>query len=168
MQTKKPTSSTKRTTSEKLEDTPILEKTPNIEGLPLDAQIAILDEQEDYESLEDNSVRVYVTKNEIVPGVSVDRKVFRVYLTQSQETYLQFREPNTKECLDVAEAASSKRGGVKANSNQEKYLEFISTLSCGPLEASHSLLTRLPVNFQYKIVRTIEYITESKGFKLMG
>ncbi len=167
MQTKKPTT-TKRTTSktsEGIEEGPL-----NIEGLPLDAQIAILDEQADYESLEDDTVRVYVTKNEIVPGVSVDRKIFRVYLTQSQETYLQFREPNTKECLDVAEAGAkgNRSIGTKANSNQEKYLEFISTLSCGPIEASHSLLTRLPVNFQYKIVRTIEYITESKGFKLMG
>lgn len=160
VQTKKPT--------RKSSTSPSVEKDSQLDdNLPLEAQVAIMEENNEYESLEDDTVRVFNTKKELVPEVYVDMKIFRVYLTDSKETYLEFREPNTKECLELADRKKGPNMNSSSGSGQEKFLEFVSSLSCGPVDATVPLLTRLPVKFQYKIVRTIEYITEAQGTRLV-
>lgn len=129
----------------------------------LDASNQLVDELDangEFEEREDGYVRIYTTKKEIVPGVNVDFKYFRVYLTEDKTTSLLFEEPATRQFMRIAEE------GVGQN-QQKVLLEFVSTLSCGEIEANMALLNRLPIKFQYRIIRTIEHITGAKGTKII-
>lgn len=132
---------------------------------------------EDYISRENDTVRIYTYKKQILPGVYIDTKSFKVFLTDNKDSgsYLMFREPDTGECLESIRknqerlAENTKKGASKSSTAMESELEllkFICSLSIGKIDVTISLLRSLPIKYQYRITRTIEYITESQGTKI--
>ena len=135
-----------------------------------DSTITTLD-TEDYVSVENDNVRIYTSKREILPGIEIDIQTFRVFLDDSKETYLEFREPDTGECLESIDNAKKKaqeaaRKGKSDYDDNSMMLKFICSLSIGEIPVTNSLMKSLPVKYQYRIIRTIERITEGNGSKL--
>ena len=128
-------------------------------------------ETDDYTSIENDNVRLFTSKKEIAPGIEIDIQTFRVYLDSSKEKYLEFREPDTGECLQSIEESkkraqlASKKGKTPDDENSSM-LKFICSLSIGDIPVTISLLKNLPVKYQYRIIRTIEIVTEGNGSKL--
>ena len=85
---------------------------------------------------------------------------------------MEFREPDTGECLEQIDNAKKKakeeaRKGKTPDINENAMMmRFICSLSIGDIPVTNTLLKNLPVKYQYRIIRTIEQITEAKGSKL--
>lgn len=108
----------------------------------------------DYISLENDYVRVYSKVKEILPGVRVDVRTFKVFLTEDKESFLEFKEPNTQQSLDMVSTTAKK-------ATPDKILKFAAMLSCGKIKATVELLKLLPAIVQYRIIRTIGYLNGS-------
>lgn len=126
---------------------------------------------EDYESKEKDTVRIFTGKRKILPGVEIDIRTFRVYLTDDKETYLEFREPDTGECLETIKKGKEKsleaaKKGKIPFMEEDMMIKFICSLSIGEIPVTNSLIKSLPIKYQYRIIRTIEYITEAQNSKL--
>ena len=154
----KKSTTTKKTTREE----PVEEQNINI----------VTPDQDNYISVENDNVRIYTSKKEILPGVEIDIQTFKVFLDDSKETFLEFREPDTGECLESIENAKNKareaarKGKTSEVDETSMMIKFICSLSIGEIPVTNSLLKNLPVKYQYRIIRTIEKITEGNGSKL--